>query len=294
MTARRPRAGDHGEPRARVRLRRRGARPLERARGRRATERRAAGRASRARAPTSCRGRAEHLALRAFALVAPVEGHSFRFVNRIPLERGLGSSAPRRSPPGSSPGSRSPAATPRPTRCSSSACRSKGHADNLAAALLRRRLPDLAQRRRPARTRRLATDLPLAAIVVVPDTRVNTEASRSRLPATADARARPPRPRAGGAARRGDRRRRRRRCSRARSTTRCTSPTAPRTRRCSASCATTRCPAPPASRSRAPARPSSSGPRRTRSPRSPPSSQRAFPTRASCPSASPTKEPTAA
>ena len=36
---------------------------------------------------------AEHLALRAFALVAPVEGHSFRFVNRIPLERGLGSSA---------------------------------------------------------------------------------------------------------------------------------------------------------------------------------------------------------
>src|SRR5262249_29620217 len=35
----------------------------------------------------------EHLALRAFALVAPVEGHDFRFVNRIPLERGLGSSA---------------------------------------------------------------------------------------------------------------------------------------------------------------------------------------------------------
>ena len=36
---------------------------------------------------------AEHLALRAFSLVAPVEGHRFRFVNRIPLERGLGSSA---------------------------------------------------------------------------------------------------------------------------------------------------------------------------------------------------------
>ena len=28
-----------------------------------------------------------------FALVAPVDGHRFRFVNRIPLERGLGSSA---------------------------------------------------------------------------------------------------------------------------------------------------------------------------------------------------------
>ena len=34
-----------------------------------------------------------HLALRAFALVAPLDGHRFRFVNRIPLERGLGSSA---------------------------------------------------------------------------------------------------------------------------------------------------------------------------------------------------------
>ncbi len=35
----------------------------------------------------------EHLALRAFALVTPVAGYRFRFVNRIPLERGLGSSA---------------------------------------------------------------------------------------------------------------------------------------------------------------------------------------------------------
>ena len=33
-------------------------------------------------------------------------------------------------------------------------------------------------------TRRLATDLPLAPIVVVPETRVNTEASRGRLPAS--------------------------------------------------------------------------------------------------------------
>ena len=35
----------------------------------------------------------EHLALRAFALVAAPERYRFRFVNRIPLERGLGSSA---------------------------------------------------------------------------------------------------------------------------------------------------------------------------------------------------------
>ena len=31
-----------------------------------------------------------HLALRAFALVAPLDGLRFRFLNRIPLERGLG------------------------------------------------------------------------------------------------------------------------------------------------------------------------------------------------------------
>ena len=35
----------------------------------------------------------ENLALRAFALLAPVEGRSFAFANRIPLGRGLGSSA---------------------------------------------------------------------------------------------------------------------------------------------------------------------------------------------------------
>src|SRR6476660_7133683 len=38
-----------------------------------------------------------HLALRAFSLVAPVERYRFRIVNRIPLERGLGSSADRKS-----------------------------------------------------------------------------------------------------------------------------------------------------------------------------------------------------
>src|SRR4029077_3084053 len=36
---------------------------------------------------------ASHLALRAFALAAPIKGRRFHFVNRIPLERGLGSSA---------------------------------------------------------------------------------------------------------------------------------------------------------------------------------------------------------
>ena len=34
-----------------------------------------------------------HLAVRAFALLAPVDGVRFRFVNRVPLARGVGSSA---------------------------------------------------------------------------------------------------------------------------------------------------------------------------------------------------------
>jgi homoserine kinase len=57
----------------------------------------------------------------------------------------------------------------------------EGHADNLAAALLGGvcliwRSGD------QVRTQQLATDLPLAAIAVVPGTRVNTRQSRSRLP----------------------------------------------------------------------------------------------------------------
>ena len=58
------------------------------------TSRRAASRRrARGRGRRRAAADAEHLALRAFALVAPVEGYSFRFVNRIPLERGLGSCA---------------------------------------------------------------------------------------------------------------------------------------------------------------------------------------------------------
>ena len=75
-----------------LRLRRRGARPLERAarltgrRRRAARRRRGRGRrrdAARRDAPRAARVRARRAA----------RGHRFRFVNRIPLERGLGSSA---------------------------------------------------------------------------------------------------------------------------------------------------------------------------------------------------------
>ena len=82
-------ARDLGEPRARIRLRRGRARALERARA----DRRRRASSSRARAPASCPRTPRTSPCARTALVAPPAGKRFRFVNRIPLERGLGSSA---------------------------------------------------------------------------------------------------------------------------------------------------------------------------------------------------------
>ncbi len=121
--------------------------------------------------------------MRAFALFAPVEGYRFSFVNRIPLERGLGSSAAAialgvvagsavagtRRDADAAPGAR--------------ACELEGHADNLAAALFGgvciswRANGDV-------RAARIAADLPLASILAVPAGRTNTAQSRNGLPAT--------------------------------------------------------------------------------------------------------------
>ena len=60
----------------------------------------------------------------------------------------------------------------------------EGHADNLAPAVFGGVCLSWRNGTGLTHTRRLATDLPLAPIVVVPDTRVNTEASRGRLPAS--------------------------------------------------------------------------------------------------------------
>jgi homoserine kinase len=121
-----------------------------------------------------------HLALRAFALVAPLEGHRFRFVNRIPLERGLGSSAATIAA-GLVAGAESVGRTLDPQEALALGLPLEGHGDNLAASLsggvclIWRNGVGL-------RTSRVATDLPLDAIVVAPATRVNTLASRGRLP----------------------------------------------------------------------------------------------------------------
>jgi homoserine kinase len=126
---------------------------------------------------------AEHLALRAFALVAPVEGHAFRFVNRIPLERGLGSSAATIAA-GLVAGLAAVGRECSPDELLELGLPLEGHPDNLAPAVWGGVC--LMWRNGDGRThaRRLASDLPLAPIVVVPETRVSTEASRGRLPAT--------------------------------------------------------------------------------------------------------------
>jgi homoserine kinase len=121
-----------------------------------------------------------HLALRAFALVAPVEGYCFRFVNRIPLERGLGSSAATIAA-GLVAGLAAAGRDASPDELIELGLSLEGHADNLAAAV-RGGVCLIWQSGDQTRSERLATDLPLATIVVVPNTRVNTKQSRSRLP----------------------------------------------------------------------------------------------------------------
>jgi homoserine kinase len=123
----------------------------------------------------------DHLALRAFALVAPLESRRFRFVNRIPLERGLGSSAATIAA-GLVAGLAVAGRDATQDEVLELGLPLEGHPDNLAAAIgggvcLIWRNGD-----GHSRTRRLATDLPLAPIAVVPETRVNTLASRGRLP----------------------------------------------------------------------------------------------------------------
>jgi homoserine kinase len=126
---------------------------------------------------------AAHLGLRAFALLAPVEGRRFRFVNRIPYERGLGSSAAAIAL-GLLAGAAAAGSDHDPDELLALGLRLEGHADNLAAVLrggvcLAWREGDDA-----ARAVRIASGLPLDAVLVVPATRTSTAVSRNGLPAS--------------------------------------------------------------------------------------------------------------
>jgi len=125
---------------------------------------------------------ASNLALRAFALVADPAGYRFRLVNRIPLERGLGSSAAAIAA-GYAAGCAVTGVEFRPFELPAEAVALDGHADNLAAAFaggVCLTWSDATGRH----VRRLADAAPLEAVAVIPSTRGRTADSRGRLPAT--------------------------------------------------------------------------------------------------------------
>ncbi|HZO98517.1 MAG TPA: homoserine kinase [Gaiellaceae bacterium] len=125
---------------------------------------------------------ARHLALRAFALLEPPERYRFRFVNRIPLERGLGSSAAAIAA-GLVAGAAAANRLTTPDELLELGVPLEGHPDNLAAAL-RGGVCLIWRNGSGAHAARIAGDLPLAPIIVAPRSRVNTLESRARLPAT--------------------------------------------------------------------------------------------------------------
>ena len=121
-----------------------------------------------------------HLGLQAFARVLPVKQFSFRFVNRIPLDRGLGSSAATVAA-GIVAGLLAAGRDTSTAEVLDLCLPFEGHADNLVPALeggVCLTWNDGGRRR----TQRIASSLPLDAILVVPEGRVSTKDSRGRLP----------------------------------------------------------------------------------------------------------------
>lgn len=113
-----------------------------------------------------------NLTLRAYALLAPLAGKRFRFVNRIPLECGLGSSAAAialglvAARPGASA-----------QELLAAGLELEGHPDNLAAALAGGACLTV-----DGQIVKLANELPLTPVAVVPPARTGTALSRASLP----------------------------------------------------------------------------------------------------------------
>jgi homoserine kinase len=119
-------------------------------------------------------GNETNLAVRAYAQLAEPDGKAFRFTNRIPLERGLGSSA-------AAIALGLAAARPDlpPEELLAAGLELESHADNLAAALV-----GGVTLTWQGRVARIADTLPLTPVALVPRERTSTEASRRTLPAT--------------------------------------------------------------------------------------------------------------
>jgi homoserine kinase len=120
----------------------------------------------------------DHLGVRAFERLAPLEGRSFRWTDRIPRASGLGSSAAVIAL-GLVAGALAEGQVPDAERLLAEGVELEGHADNLAAALAGGVCVTWENR-----IARIADAIPAAAIAVVPDATVSTSASRSALPAS--------------------------------------------------------------------------------------------------------------
>jgi homoserine kinase len=114
-----------------------------------------------------------NLAVRAYALAASPAGRRFHFTNRIPLERGLGSSAAAIAL-----GLAAAAPGAPPEELLALGLQLEDHADNLAAALCGGVCLTW-----DGRIAKLADTMPFVPLALVPETRVSTEAARRALPA---------------------------------------------------------------------------------------------------------------
>jgi homoserine kinase len=117
-----------------------------------------------------------HLGVQAFARLAPTAGKRFCFTDRIPLERGLGSSAAVIAL-GLVAGALAAGKHPDPEELLAEGVELEGHADNLAAALAGGVCLTWENR-----IVRVADRPPAVPIAIVPETTVSTAAARNSLP----------------------------------------------------------------------------------------------------------------
>jgi homoserine kinase len=119
----------------------------------------------------------QHLAVQAFMRLAPTRGLSFSFTDRIPRERGLGSSAATVAL-GLVAGALAAGKEPDPEELLRIGLELEGHPDNLAAALAGGVCLTWG-----CRIERLGDRLPAEPIALIPEERVGTAEARASLPA---------------------------------------------------------------------------------------------------------------
>jgi homoserine kinase len=118
----------------------------------------------------------DHLGVRAFARLAPVDGRVFTFVDRIPRKRGLGSSAAVIAL-GLTAANAVAGIGLGPEELLAVGVELEGHADNLAAALTGGVCLTW-----DGKIARVADGTPAVPVALVPETTVSTEAARAALP----------------------------------------------------------------------------------------------------------------